>query len=135
MASTGSTRTCFTEEFAGIHMSSKRAIEVDADVDPTHCPYVEEETWPLSLLAIGVILTSAGVAVLLAAERPVYGLLPVVLGWLLVPYGVYREAEILERQGYIWSPGFRTISAASVPVLGALVGLHYLVRRHGKAQR
>ncbi len=116
-------------------MNPRRAIEVDSNVDPTYCPYVKEETWPLSVLVIGVILTTAGVAILYSSERPVYGLVPVVLGWFLVPYGVYREAEILERQGYIWSPGFKTISAASVPVLGAVVGLYYMIRRHGKANR
>ena len=108
-------------------------MEAD-DVDPSHCPYVEEETWPLGVLAFGVVLTVAGVSIFFVAEQTVHGLVSVVLGWFLVPYGVYREAEILERQGYIWSPGFRTISAASVPVLGAAVGLHYMVRRHGKAQ-
>lgn len=118
-----------------MHMNLKRGVEVDTDVDPTYCPYVEEEIWPLSILVIGAILTAAGVVILFAAERPVWGLVPVVLGWFLVPYGVYREAEILERQGYIWSPGFKTISAASIPVLGAVVGLYYLVRRHGKANR
>lgn len=116
-------------------MNPMRGIEVDQDVDPTHCPYVEEEIWPLSVLVVGVLLTSAGLAILFAAERPVYGAAPLVLGWFLVPYGVYREAEILESQGYLWSPGFRTIAAASVPALGAAVGLYYLFRRHGKTER
>lgn len=116
-------------------MNSRRAIEVDSDVDPTHCPYVEEEAWPLSLVGIGAILTGVGVAILFAGERPVYGVALVALGWFTVPYGVYREAEILERNGYLWSPGFRTIAAASVPVLGAAVGLYYLARRHSRARR
>ncbi len=116
-------------------MSRKRGIEVEGDVEATVCPYVEEEAWALTAVVFGVLFTAAGVAVFLTADQPVYGVLPVAIGWFLTPYGVYREAEILEREGYLWSPGFKTIAAASVPVLGAVVGVYYLLRRHGKANR
>ncbi|MFP4632825.1 MAG: hypothetical protein ACLFMT_05250 [Halobacteriales archaeon] len=110
-----------------------QAVKVESDVDPTACPYVEGEVAPLSAVIVGVLVTLAGVAVLVFAERPVYGLLPLALGWFLVPYGVYREAEVLESEGYLWSPGFNTIAMASLPVVGALVGAVYLVRRQTKA--
>ncbi len=116
-------------------MRSKRAIEVGGEVDPTQCPYVEDEAWPLTSIVVGVLFTSVAVAAFYAGENPVYGAIPLAIGWFLVPYGVYREAEVLERQGYIWSPGFKTIATASVPVLGAVAGVYYLFRRHGKSKR
>jgi hypothetical protein len=56
------------------------------------------------------------------------------IGQFLVPYGVYRQAEILTENNYLWGPSFGLIAACTFPVVGALAGVYYLVRRASVAR-
>ena len=51
------------------------------------------------------------------------------VGQFLVPYGVYRQAEVLTAKNYLWGPSFGLIAACTLPIVGAVAGVYYLVRR------
>ncbi len=51
------------------------------------------------------------------------------VGQVFVPYGVYRPAEVLTAKNYLWGPSFGLIAACTLPVVGAVAGVYYLVRR------
>ncbi|MFW5984518.1 MAG: hypothetical protein ACOCRA_04945 [Halobacteria archaeon] len=56
------------------------------------------------------------------------------IGQFLVPFGVYRQAEVLTAKNYLWGPSFGLIAACTLPVVGAAVGVYYLVLRVSAAR-
>jgi hypothetical protein len=88
------------------------------------------ERLPLGLVVAGLGLYVAGFA-LMASLGPLAPATVFVgaLGWFLVPLGVYRDAEALDAEHVLWNPGFVNIAAASVPFVGVLGGIVFLMRR------
>lgn len=94
------------------------------------------ERLPIGLVVAGLALYVAGFW-FLVQDGP---LAPTALaaggpGWFLVPLGVYLDAEALEADNVLWSPGFLNIALAALPFIGALGGVAFLFRRGRVARR
>ncbi|MCX2818999.1 hypothetical protein EGH25_06495 [Haladaptatus sp. F3-133] len=96
-------------------------------------PVGRDEYASLTSVAAGVLLIAVAlptVIVTWGGGTPFYvALVTGAVGQFLVPYGVYRQAEVLTAKNYLWGPSFRLIAACTLPVVGAVVGVYYLVLR------
>ncbi|MDY6780000.1 MAG: hypothetical protein SV760_05550, partial [Halobacteria archaeon] len=63
----------------------------------------DSERLPLALTAVGILVTFASVVgfVVGGSSAFVPSVAGIALGWFLVPFGVYREAEVLESENVL----------------------------------
>ena len=96
---------------------------------------VERDEYPsLASVVAGVALIAVALPTVVVTWRSgatvfYVGVLAGAVGQFLVPFGVYRQAEVLTAKNYLWGPSFGLIAACTLPVVGAAVGVYYLVRR------
>jgi len=101
---------------------------------------VESDEYPsLGSVVLGVLVIVVALPVIVGTWRtrpPVFyvALVAGAVGQFFVPYGVYRQAEVLTAKNYLWGPSFRLIAACTLPVVGALFGAYYLVLRAAAAR-
>jgi len=95
---------------------------------------VEMDEYPsLASVVVGVVVIAValvGVAATWGAGAAFYfWLVAGAVGQFLVPFGVYRQAELLTAKNYLWGPSFGLIAACTLPVVGGAVGAYYLALR------
>jgi hypothetical protein len=97
-------------------------------------PVESDEYGSLASVVVGVVLIAVALPTVVVTwgtgSAPFYAAAVTgAVGQFLVPFGVYRQAEVLTAKNYLWGPSFGTIAACTLPVVGAAVGLYYLVGR------
>jgi len=97
-------------------------------------PIEKDEYGSLVSIFVGVfIVTTAFLGVLLtwgAGSGFFYvSVVTGAVGQFFIPYGVYKQAEILSSKEYLWAPSFKLIAACALPVVSALFGAYYLGKR------
>jgi hypothetical protein len=97
-------------------------------------PVEADEYASLASVILGVVLIAVALPTVIltwgtASSAFYVALVAGAVGQFFVPYGVYRQAEVLTAKNYLWGPSFGLIAACTLPVVGALVGAYYLVRR------
>jgi hypothetical protein len=101
-------------------------------------PVGRDEYASLASVVIGVFLIAVALPTVIVTWRSgsVFYAAAVTgaVGQFLVPFGVYRQAEVLTAKNYLWGPSFGTIAACTLPVVGAIVGVYYLVLRASAAR-
>jgi len=96
---------------------------------------IESDEYPsLASIVLGVVVVVAAFVGVVATWGTGSALLYVSLvagasGQFFIPYGVYKQAEILSSKDYLWAPSFRLIAACALPVVSAVFGAYYLVKR------
>lgn len=102
-------------------------------------PVESDEYASLASVVVGVTLIAVALPTVIVTWGTASSVFYVALvagavGQFFVPYGVYRQAEVLTAKNYLWGPSFGLIAACTLPVVGALVGAYYLVRRTSVAR-
>lgn len=97
-------------------------------------PIEKDEYGSLVSIAIGVVVVTAsflGVVATWGTGSSLFYISVVTgaVGQFFVPYGVYKQAEILSSKEYLWAPSFRLIAVCALPVVSALFGAYYLGKR------
>ena len=97
-------------------------------------PVERDEYASLASVVFGVFLIAVALPAVIwtwGTESTVFyvALVTGAVGQFLVPYGVYRQAEVLTAKNYLWGPSFSLIAACTLPIVGAVAGVYYLVRR------
>lgn len=88
------------------------------------------ERLPLAAVVAGLALYAVGFAEAVShGVTSPYAVVPGTLGWFLVPLGVYLDGEALSAEDLLWHPGLVNVAASSVPFLGFVGGIVFLIRR------
>jgi len=97
-------------------------------------PIESDEYASLASIVVGVVVVVtafAGVVVTWGSGSSLFyvSLGAGAVGQFFIPYGVYRQAEILSSKDYLWAPSFKLIAACALPVVSAAFGAYYLGKR------